>query len=206
MIKIITYFLFCFFAATIYNNASGLKDDAAKKQLIIKAINEELKIHPKATLLDLYKNFFQGRFGPGHMIKDLRTARNYLKRELQQAVKFGPVLWQPVGHEKRYYRVNLCLVHDGKISMQQLIDSFVESANTAKPPALESWQMEWNEILKIIEQLELNLPDFEKDRRQIAENLKKGIVAGHHSPIYRNTYHPHYRIVSKLHFKKLFGK
>jgi len=88
--------------------------------------------------------------------------------------------------------------------LNQSIAAFTESANTSEPPSLELWKQEWNSILKIIEQLKLNLPNFENDKLQIAENLNNGIVAGHHSSIYRNTYHPHYRIVTKSHFEKLF--
>jgi hypothetical protein len=75
-----------------------------KKESISRAIQEELTLHPKATLLDIYKNFFQGRFGPGHMISDLDAATNYLTRELKNATEFDSVLWQAVGYEERSYR------------------------------------------------------------------------------------------------------
>jgi hypothetical protein len=206
MVKITTNFFLCLIAATFYNNASNSKDfiGGTQKQLIKKTIYEELKIHPKATLLDLYKDFFQGKFGPGHMIEDSNAAADYFKKELQEATEFDSVSWQAVGEEKNYYRVNLSLVRDGKISAQQLIDAFIGSAKKAKPPSLESWHKEWNLILEIIEKMKLNLPDFEKDKLQIAQKLKKGIVIGDHSSIYIGTYHPHYRIVSKYYFEKLF--
>lgn len=201
-----TYFIVCLFLGMVYHSMSCLENvtDSMKKQLIIKTINEELKFHPKATLLDLYKNFFQGKFGPGHMIEDLNASTDYFMRELEQATEFDSTLWQAVGYEQHYYRVNLSLVRDGKISKDQLITAFTESANKAKPPSLETWKKEWNVILKIIEQMGLKLTNFENDKLQIAENLKEGIVVGHHSSIYRNSYHPHYRIVSKTHFEKLY--
>jgi hypothetical protein len=205
MVKITTNSLLCLIAATFYSNASNPKDfiGVTKKQLIKATIYEELKIHPKATLLDLYKNFFQGKFGPGHMIADSNAASDYFKKELQEATEFDSVLWQAVGEEKNYYRVNLSLVRDGKITAQQLIDAFIGSAKTVKPPSLESWQKDWDLILEIIKKMKLNLPNFEKDKLQIAQKLKKGIVIGDHSSIYTSTYHPHYRIVSKYYFEKL---
>ncbi len=210
MIKIffcneVCYVLFLFFGimfSSISCSNSVINND--KKESIIRTIQEELTLHPKATLLDIYKNFFQGRFGPGHMISDLDAATNYLTRELQNATEFDSVLWQAVGYEERYYRVNLSLVHDGKIGVQDLITAFTKSANSLEHPSLESWKNEWNSILKIIEQMNITLPNFEKDKFRLSENLKSGIIVGHHSSIFQKNYHPHYRIVSRSYFDTLY--
>ena len=92
-------------------------DDESKKTAIINTVNEELKFHPKVTLPDLYKNFFQGKFGPGHLIDDVNSAKEYFFTELKEATEFDSVLWQAVGYENNYYRVNLSLVRNGKIIM-----------------------------------------------------------------------------------------
>ena len=174
-----------------------------KKESIKKAIQQEMTLHPEATLLDLYKNFFQGRFGPGHMIDNPDAAKKYLLQELQNAAGFDSVLWQAVGYEDRFYRVNLSLVRDGKIDMDPLLSAFIESAGLAEQPSAESWKQEWDSILTIMEQMDLALPDFEQDRFQISQNLEKGILIGHHSAVYREHYHPHYRIVNQANFEKL---
>ena len=106
----------------------------AKIEKIKKAVIEELTIHPKATLIDIYKFFFLGAFGPGHMIKDRQSAVDYLNRELQTAAKFDTLPWQAVGYEKQYYRLNLRLVKNGLICKDSLIEAFVQSANSARPP------------------------------------------------------------------------
>jgi len=186
------------------NSCSEIEIKNNKKESIEKIVKQEITLHPKATLLDLYKNFFQGRYGPGHIIKNLDAAKNYLLEELQNATEFDSVLWQVVGYEDCYYRVNISLVRDGKISVDELITAFTESANFTEPPSLESWRNEWNSILIIIEQMNIVLPNFEQDKLQILENLEKEIVVGHHSAIYKENYHPHYRIVTKEHFEKLF--
>ncbi|GAB4365021.1 MAG: hypothetical protein Kow0042_03960 [Calditrichia bacterium] len=178
-------------------------EDQSRQRAIRKAVREELQWHPAATLSDLYKNFFQGRFGPGHLIPDAEVARNYLQTELEQNTEFDTVLWQPVGYEGRYFRVNLRLVREGKISFEQLLDAFVESANTARPPSLDEWKSEWGFILKVIEGMNLLLPDFERDKQRIAENLARGVFIGHHSREFVRTYHPHYRVVSKEQFQRL---
>ena len=48
-----------------------------KEELIREAVLNELKFHPKATLIDIYKNFFQGAFGPAHMITNINSVALY---------------------------------------------------------------------------------------------------------------------------------
>lgn len=40
----------------------------------------QMKTYPKSTLKDLYKNFFQDKFGPGHIISDTTSAGKFLKK------------------------------------------------------------------------------------------------------------------------------
>jgi hypothetical protein len=168
------------------------------KDKIIKAVREEIELHPKSTLLDLYKNFFQGRFGTGHMIPSRDAALSYMNEELKEAVKFDTVLFQPVGYENRFYRVNLSLIKDSLISKEDLLDAFISGQDTSIHISIEEWKPEWASILKIIEELELNLPDFEKDKLFIESNLEKEIIVGHHSNIFMESYNPHYRLVPKI--------
>jgi hypothetical protein len=177
-----------------------------REEEIRKAIKQELKLHPKATLIDLYKNFFQGRFGPGHMINNVEAASNYLKEELQSSTEFDSVLWQSVGYEDNYYRVNLSLVRDKKIDFEELLAAFTEKSDTSENIDIDKWKREWDSILEIIEKMNLSLPDFDEDKLQISDNLNKGIIIGHHSINFINNYHPHYRIVSKKHFLELYNK
>jgi hypothetical protein len=167
------------------------------------AAREELQRYPQATLLDLYKFFFQGAFGPGHLIPDAEAARQYLEEELRASTSFDTVRWQSVGHQGRYYRINLSLVYDGSVSSQTLLAAFIESANGASPPSLEEWREEWQMILGVIENMALDLPDFERDKNALAQRLAEGKTMGHHSETFEQLYQPHYRVVDKEHFKAL---
>ena len=42
-----------------------------------------LQRYPESTLIDIYKYFFQGRFGPEHLISDSLLTLNFLKDELK---------------------------------------------------------------------------------------------------------------------------
>ena len=47
------------------------------------AISEIFQKYPRATLLDVYKSFFQDQFGPEHIVKDTLSVKNYLENELK---------------------------------------------------------------------------------------------------------------------------
>ena len=170
---------------------------------IQEAVRAELQRYPQATLLDLYKFFFQGAFGPGHLIPDPQAAQQYLEEELRASASFDTVRWQAVGHQGKFYRINLSLVHDGTIAPEKLLEAFIASANEAAPPSLEEWRTEWSEILAVLDKMALALADFENDRRTIAERLVEGKVIGHHRATFEQLYHPHYRVVDKKRFEAL---
>lgn len=182
---------------------AGCFSNEKRRSLIRQAVYEELRVHPRATLIDLYKSFFQGAFGPGHMIPDREAARRYLEVELQNSVAFDSVLWQPVGERRQFYRLNLKLVKEGVIPAEACLEAFVQSANAAKPPALEEWRREWQMIVSVIEDMNLALLNFDADKSLLQQKLERGEIIGHHSATYEELYHPHYRVVSKHHFEEL---
>jgi len=51
-------------------------------------IKSEFELHPKAQLIDYYKLFFQGTFGPGHIISNKESAIKFLKNELDESPVF----------------------------------------------------------------------------------------------------------------------
>ena len=50
--------------------------------------------------------------------------------------------------------------------------------------------------------MELTLPDYESDRKEIDDRLDRGEYVGHHSKIFEDNYSPHYRIISKAIFEE----
>jgi len=175
----------------------------SKEELIRNAILEEMHLHPEARLIDIYKFFFQGAFGPGHIISDKQSALKYLQNELQVMTDFDSVLWQPVGYNKQYYRISLGLVKEGTLSEEELFNAFVQSTDSSLVPSIEEWIKEWDFILNIIEVMNLKIINYEEDKNILYNMLKKGNILVHHSDIYRNLYHPHYRIVNNKQFEKL---
>lgn len=168
-----------------------------RKKEIKQFINAELKYYPEARLADLYKNYFQDAYGPGHLIPDTTKAGVYLDWEMKQPDWTDTLLVQPLGIHHDYYRINLILVKNGTIPRDTLLLGLMESALLARKPAIDEWKKEWAEVLQIIKKMKPGLPDMASDEKRINEILEKGDVVMHHSQHYEEAYHPHYRIIHR---------
>ena len=163
------------------------------------AIEHQMATYPKSTLQDIYKSFYQDRFGPGHMITDTASARSYLMRELSEMTNTSAVYYEPTGNEGRYVRVYLSAVADSLITTEQLLDAFVRSANADKGTDVD-WEAEWNCIVDVITKHGIILNGFDKDVTMLNE-ASRNRQAVHHSRAYNEAYHPHYRIVERSIFE-----
>ena len=188
-----TFAIFCLLLTAFAGCAPGGKF----RHNVRKSVIMQMNIYPESTLLDLYKNFFQDKFGPGHLIADTSAAKEYLEAELSEFETSDNPNIEPTGWENNYVRVNLSLLKKGVVPEQVFMDAFIESANTAQMPTVESWKHEWTKILKIIEEMNLKLPAFEQDKAAIESLLSAGKYATHHSRTFEAAYQPHYRIISK---------
>jgi len=159
------------------------------------AIERQMTVYPQSTLQDIYKNFYQDRFGPGHMITDTASARSYLMRELSEMTNISAVYYEPTGSEGRYVRVYLSAVADSLITVEHLLDAFVRSANTDNGTDVD-WETEWNCVVDVIKKHGIILNDFDKDVAMLNE-ASRNRQAVHQSRAYNEAYHPHYRIVER---------
>ncbi len=174
-----------------------------KDKIIKKLITDEFRLHPEAELVDYYKLFYQGTFGPEHIIKDENIAYNFLKKEIKNNAIFEKEFYQDIGYLNKFYRVNLKVVKDGIISLDALFHAFLNSRKLEKTITRKECRQEWDLIRKII--LEMNvLKKNPKD--QIALFQKKIETNGlyfHHSKTFQEKYNPHYRVISQKEFAKL---
>ena len=185
---------------TIIAATSCCKADSTD-QKIRASIECSLEKYPHSTLQDLYKNYFQDRFGPGHIISDRSAADRYLRYELESSPTFAGDDYEPTGYEGRFYRVNLSVMKDGRVDYDKYLDAFVRSVNGIKQPTIEEWRKEWHKIDSIIVAMNLSLPNFEQDRAAIDSLLSKGNVVMHHSRLFNQHYAPHYRIIEREIFR-----
>lgn len=167
-----------------------------------RAVMRQMETYPKSTLKDLYKNFFQDKFGPGHIVSDTTGAGNYLRRELASYTIAEGALAEPTGWEGNFYRVNLSVIKNNQIPYDRYFDAFVRSVNGIQPVPVSEWQKEWHRIEAVIRTMNLSLSGYETDKVEIEERLDKGEYVGHHSKVFEDTYAPHYRIISKEIFEE----
>ncbi len=172
------------------------------QQSVRQAVEKQMQTYPKSTLKDLYKNFFQDKFGPGHIISDTTAATNYLRRELASYTETEGDVAEPTGWEGNFYRVNLSVIKNNQLPYPVFFDAFIRSVNGIHPVTVAEWQKEWNRIEAIIRSMNLSLPDYEADKKEIDDRLNRGEYVGHHSKQFEDTYSPHYRIISKEIFEK----
>ena len=177
---------------------------------IIEAVEKQMKMYPKSTLRDLYKNFFQDYFGPGHIIANTDAASNYLQQELATSAEFEGEDYEYTGYKGKMVRVNLKVIADGRVPYDKYLDAFLRSANGITPPSIEEWRAEWAKIDSVIKAMDIELDDAEKDRREINRLLNENKFVMHHSRQFNEHYAPHYRIIERTIFEEeilpLIGK
>lgn len=167
------------------------------ERAVIQSIDRQMHTYPKSTLKDLYKSFFQDKFGPGHIIADRAAAERYLQSELSSYTEASGEVAEPTGWQHNFRRLNLSVLKNELIPYDLFLDAFVRSVNGVKPISIEAWKKEWQAIEAIIRSLNLALPDYDTDLAAITQKLTEGNYVGHHSDPYTEAYQPHYRIVSR---------
>lgn len=167
----------------------------AQARTLQQAVRQMVADHPALQLVDIYKSLAQERFGPGHLVADTAAARQYLVQELAQVLPSQSRSIEPCGIEGTYSRLPLRVITDSLISLDEYFSLFLQGLRPVTQSQIEAWQKEWPLMEQQIAAMDLNLPNYDSDRDMIAQALAQGHYALHHSPAYRATYHPHYRII-----------
>ena len=166
-------------------------------------VAKQMQTYPKSRLLDIYKSCFQDYMGAEHLVSDKQRVKAYLDEELQTTSldDLMPWYYEPCGVNGQYVRVSIRTIKENLITEDVLLDAFIRSANSDMRPTVESWRDRWHKIVGTIDQLEIDLPNYQQDRAFIDSILSVGKYAISHSPEYREAYRPHYRIVEKSIFE-----
>lgn len=131
MKKYLFIFVFMAFLPSVIHGkqAAGVAADKVRTALL-----KQLEIYPQSRLSDIYKFFFQDKFGPGHLLSDTAQAGAYIRSELAQMedVTCSPDI-DSIGWEQNFVRVNLILVKKGVITYGQLFRAFTESMKRELP-------------------------------------------------------------------------
>ena len=175
---------------------------AVNKKQVRLAVSRQMQQYPASTLQDIYKNFFQDRFGPGHIVADTARAGAYLREELKQVTGLDVPMYEASVERSAYYRVSLAAIKSGLVSYEVFFSAFIRSVTALPGVDVSDWAKEWASIEKIIRSMSLDLPNYEEDARAIEALLAQGYYAVHHSKAYNLHYQPHYRLIEKKIFEK----
>lgn len=179
---------------------SMLSAQEINKLALRMAVERQFSDYPKSTLQDVYKAFYQEHFGPEHMISDTAAVRNYLNHELfTMGDERDGLYYEPIGLNGDYVRVYLKAIKDGLITADELLRAFVDSASARQEPAIE-WSTKWGIIIEVLDEIK---PGFGSSERELLLKASQENQAVHHSKVYNETYHPHYRIVDRHIFELL---
>ena len=165
---------------------------------------EQIKNHPNQTLQDVYKSCYQDEYGPGHIITDEQSSLNYLVQEVNGMEKdYNPVtLFERTGLDGDYVRVDLSLIQNNTIPIFVLFKSLLLSAAIGGKKSDDGWPDLWDDVVEEIRNSEITFPNFEEDAKWLSEVSRSDDKTVHHSDIYDQTYHPHYRIIETNIFKE----
>ena len=183
---------------------------SCQRQGIRDAIDAQLREYPETRVQDVYKDFCQDNLGPGHLIPNPASARDYLLSELGEyrgdldsARYLKPELrYFPVGDRHNFVRVDLSVVLDGLVDEEALLDAFVRSANEGRIASEKDWVRKWRKVEAVLKRDFPDIPGAAEDLAAIDSLIAGGNLILHHSEAFERAYHPHYRIVASDIFEK----
>ena len=156
---------------------------------------ELIQRYPSATLQDVYKTCYQDFFGAEHLMRDTAAAKQYLHSEIAQCLDHDLTampLREPTGFRHRFVRISIQNVIHGNMTEEELLNGFIDAAR--KDNALHAdWVSEWEQIERIA--LEVHPVWKDEDLQRELRHAAQLNAAVRHSDAFRNTYHPHYRII-----------
>ena len=169
---------------------------------IKKLLKFEFELHSKAQLIDYYKLFFQGTFGPGHLISNKNSARKFLKNELEESSIFEETDFQNINYINELYRVSINVINKGIISFDDFLDAFIKSAKLENEISYKEWLIDWENIEQQVLLMKIPIENIEKQSKEVWKIIEdKQLVS--HSNIYRKTYSPHYRLFNAEQFSRI---
>lgn len=178
--------------------ASNSESEAIRKALLYQKEN-----YPASQYRDVYKNFMQDFYGPGHILKDKQTASRGIKGEMSNVKYYDGPDFEPTGFQGNFYRVNLRLIAENVIPYETYLNAFVESVQGIVPPEPDEWMETWNKIDNEISNIGWTFENEDKDRTDLYAQFREGNFIVHHSHAYNESVNFHYRIISRDNFEKI---
>ncbi len=164
-------------------------------QPLITLIQDHLTRYPLMQVQDVYKMLYQGEFGVKHIIDNPEAARRYLDIELEQVNPDAYMfLWELITPDSSMIRVNLRSFKANQLDPDNLWEAMVKTAETVTGDSVRFVDY-WQQVMLAIE--EGILPFHGQEAYVYLQTMTDhGLPVVHHSEIYREAYHPAYRVIA----------
>jgi len=160
-------------------------------------IQSELSLHPRLTLIDVYKLIFQALSGPAHIIRNKELVADSIYLEVLGMTDAYLPEYQDIGNGIGYMRLSLgCLLpakEQGEEILRQLAMLLAECMMQSCSDKLivVSPAEQWELLSPLVKSMVTASTDEWKQVNLIA--AKEQIPS--HSPLFKQSYQPHYRLI-----------
>jgi hypothetical protein len=159
---------------------------------------------PLMRAADWYKLLYQGVFGVGHIMGG--SSYDRLVEETGRVRDLGPrgePLIERVSPDGAVVRVNLRPYAQGGGSLEALHEAMLASSNVKGDP--KQFIRLWRRFKRVAEELHIGV-----DEEEVCElddlMAERGPVPMHHTPEYRESYYPAYRVVILRELERTLGR
>jgi len=162
---------------------------------------EHYQKYPLMELDDYYKLTYQAVFGVKHLLVDTIKAKQYLLYELSSITSNNEELYENISIDSSIVRINLKAFKYKSYNPEILFLVMKNSAIIVSGSETIFYEY-WNNLLNLINNKKI--PIDPTTAKKYTLNFEKPLKEKHHSEIFIKNYDPHYRVVLKSEFEKLF--
>jgi len=175
-----------------------VKLDYSETDIIVIA-TQEYRYHPKSTLIDFYKLFFQSYYGQGHFISNDITAKRNLESELlRMNSSYHPYI-QDISNRRGIFRISLDAIKRKLITIDDFLIMFLHKKQYSIN--WNEWSDNWDLIMSLLLRLYPGL-NIKSDITHCAEVIRNKAMTSH-SEDFGLTYQPHYRVMQLSEYELL---
>lgn len=148
-------------------------------------LKEHAARYPEMEMQDYGKLVFQSEYGPEHLVTEKQSVLSFLQEEMAELPSdAAPKNIEPIGGGLCRFPLSFC---KSETELEMLAELFFLTAQEYRGAAEGLSD-------KIAELQKLSVPGKEE---WLKEWKEKGYPPVHHSPSYREAYHPHYRLLKR---------
>jgi len=158
---------------------------------------DHFRRYPEMQVTDLYKLLHQAALGSEHAVRDERTARDWLEREMKEMGE-GPdePLLDPISPDGKIVRIHLRPYLKMGKDPETLLRAFIHTANEWHG-SLENL-MEYGTVAWQLSEAEQWRISPKEIKLFFAGIESQGFPAARHSEIYGRLYRPAYRVIANF--------